>query len=58
MTNFGFSKQRIASLFAQIAAFAFVELATEALFNENVQTLLQRNNVYILNYLAGKGVHQ
>ena len=58
MTKTGFSKNNGLLLFTEVAAFAFAELAAETFLNENVQALLERNNVYILNDLTGKGIHQ
>ena len=58
MTKTGFSQNNGLLLFTQVAAFAFAKLATETFLDENVQALLERNNVYILNDLAGKGIHQ
>jgi hypothetical protein len=58
MTKTGFSQNNGLLLFTQVAAFAFAEFAAETLLNENVQALLQGNYVYILDDLAGKGIHK
>ena len=58
MTKTGFSKNNGLHLFTQVAALAFAEFATETFLDENVQALLDGNNVYILNDLTGKGIHQ
>ena len=58
MISKGNRKVPFIRLFAELAACAFIQLATEALFYQIVQTVAQRLQLHLIDNLIDKGVLQ